>query len=1016
MVIKLRRDTEANWNRINPILAQAELGLIVNTDGLIHRLKIGDGSTSWVDLQELDLTGSGGEPMTGDEIARALEKLPDEKKLDASAIKGLSSTSIIRFQDKREFDKGEYCFFNGQTYRALQTTAEPPNRIDDKPTEYTLGINRDVLEMAEGNPDLSINQRFIALMDGKITGFTFGGSGVEIGSVGYFILQEVIPEYSTEEESRKVVDFRKFTVIKHKTAYYFSTPIEVDINKEYFVTLHLRGAEGETLSAGFHKKPYVSNPAFMAGSSKGRWASCFTNTDFSFVPVIGQRKRNSTAAYKDRIFTFSPIYESGKTYWEQVTGLSMEGSLRIDVSEGENVSVTVDKEDEKRWADLEYVRFDSVHVSYPTVYNISDVWYLAYNSMNIQSGEYLDIYLPIPLGWKHKPFNIKYPVTNFGEERFEINMDSIELINSPTAIKTYSKAYTNHIIGFKEVIVDDDTGHIHIRIGAGNNWSNSTTCNVELSQNGGTKTIKLFDPISQEINDELLAHPDFLTDAPRDGQTYGRRDGRWSTVENGCAYRDVVLGSPIEKGEVVKMSEDGKVYPVKLSAGAEWEKTVGIDVVSGDSGLSYTTNTLAEGEGLLIVQPPDATDGASIGYRYAYHKGGGYLDRDTAIEIVPKSAWNPSTHRMNNNLIAYFANTRKLNDTGYYGIAKVIQLKSTGPAIKSTYDFETGGEPNILKVAQIKDNEFILLYQHRGLGDRMAIVYLTYDYGTDTFKENSRLIMDRLSGGHDLVKLTDTRVAIVNQGSNEERAYIVGIDFEKNLFIETSHIGVATVMAKHSFALVRMNNEEFLKVGTDENDALGRELYSITPDSQLNKTNLIYYDELYDFPVVARSNVFKVFPIGYNLYGMTYTLRSDEGVLDIISFNEYGNISRTQRLAVSSEGGSVYNPITEFSVSGNGDNISVAITSNVGSNRKSEMILFQSLEEYEPEKRIGILEESGEAGDSKRMSYFGQISKATSGLTPGRKYHLSSSGKIEIGDSQYPMGVALSENELLVKY
>jgi hypothetical protein len=41
--IEIRRDTSTNWNSVNPILLQGELGLELNT----NKLKIGDGILHW---------------------------------------------------------------------------------------------------------------------------------------------------------------------------------------------------------------------------------------------------------------------------------------------------------------------------------------------------------------------------------------------------------------------------------------------------------------------------------------------------------------------------------------------------------------------------------------------------------------------------------------------------------------------------------------------------------------------------------------------------------------------------------------------------------------------------------------------------------------------------------------------------------------------------------------------------------------------------------------------------------
>ena len=45
-VIKLRRDTAANWTSTNPILAAGEAGFESDS----NKLKIGDGSTAWASL------------------------------------------------------------------------------------------------------------------------------------------------------------------------------------------------------------------------------------------------------------------------------------------------------------------------------------------------------------------------------------------------------------------------------------------------------------------------------------------------------------------------------------------------------------------------------------------------------------------------------------------------------------------------------------------------------------------------------------------------------------------------------------------------------------------------------------------------------------------------------------------------------------------------------------------------------------------------------------------------------
>ncbi len=44
--IQLRRGTAAQWNSFNPVLAQGEMGLEIDTG----KFKFGDGATAWVSL------------------------------------------------------------------------------------------------------------------------------------------------------------------------------------------------------------------------------------------------------------------------------------------------------------------------------------------------------------------------------------------------------------------------------------------------------------------------------------------------------------------------------------------------------------------------------------------------------------------------------------------------------------------------------------------------------------------------------------------------------------------------------------------------------------------------------------------------------------------------------------------------------------------------------------------------------------------------------------------------------
>ncbi len=45
-IIKLRRDTSANWSSVNPVLNDGEMGLDTTND----KIKIGDGTSTWSTL------------------------------------------------------------------------------------------------------------------------------------------------------------------------------------------------------------------------------------------------------------------------------------------------------------------------------------------------------------------------------------------------------------------------------------------------------------------------------------------------------------------------------------------------------------------------------------------------------------------------------------------------------------------------------------------------------------------------------------------------------------------------------------------------------------------------------------------------------------------------------------------------------------------------------------------------------------------------------------------------------
>ena len=99
--IQLRRDTSSNWSSVNPILAQGELGIEINTG----KFKLGDGTTAWNSLSYFGVatstTISTTSPLTGggDLSANRTLSIPQS---NASINGYLSSTDWVTFNGKAD--------------------------------------------------------------------------------------------------------------------------------------------------------------------------------------------------------------------------------------------------------------------------------------------------------------------------------------------------------------------------------------------------------------------------------------------------------------------------------------------------------------------------------------------------------------------------------------------------------------------------------------------------------------------------------------------------------------------------------------------------------------------------------------------------------------------------------------------------------------------------------------------------------------------------------------------------
>lgn len=107
-ILQHRRDTLANWQSVNPVLADAEIGFILDKDENGRQksslYKIGDGVHAWNDLPMFGFGGNIYENFEGDDLSSSvasrqaiLDKL--NEKLDASLVQYISPESGEYFGD-----------------------------------------------------------------------------------------------------------------------------------------------------------------------------------------------------------------------------------------------------------------------------------------------------------------------------------------------------------------------------------------------------------------------------------------------------------------------------------------------------------------------------------------------------------------------------------------------------------------------------------------------------------------------------------------------------------------------------------------------------------------------------------------------------------------------------------------------------------------------------------------------------------------------------------------------------
>ena len=179
--IQLRRDTTANWTRVNPILDDGEPGLNIDT----NQIKYGDGITVWVDLP---LASSGNTLIDGSYVVSLNSYgqlvLPEDNDNISYLIGNNVSLQTGYGTTQWSFDNTgritlpigwEITDHNGSPIFASVATSGSYNDLSNKPTSitnstYTWNFNSTgsislpaLLSTAQGNGSIDSNNNLITL-------------------------------------------------------------------------------------------------------------------------------------------------------------------------------------------------------------------------------------------------------------------------------------------------------------------------------------------------------------------------------------------------------------------------------------------------------------------------------------------------------------------------------------------------------------------------------------------------------------------------------------------------------------------------------------------------------------------------------------------------------------------------------------------------------------------------------------------------------------------------------------
>lgn len=132
--LQIRRDTEANWQSVNPVLLQGEIGFVLDDNGNVVGKKVGNGRTAWDEL-EFHKFGSGG----GVTIVESVDALDPDAPQGSLATVAVNTLREIKWSEVYQPTEDDFNLpwedVVGKMTRISKFEVTPPESMDIMPSE-----------------------------------------------------------------------------------------------------------------------------------------------------------------------------------------------------------------------------------------------------------------------------------------------------------------------------------------------------------------------------------------------------------------------------------------------------------------------------------------------------------------------------------------------------------------------------------------------------------------------------------------------------------------------------------------------------------------------------------------------------------------------------------------------------------------------------------------------------------------------------------------------------------------